>query len=68
MIENATGSAVDLVSQIPVEKWHQVIGHPTLADATCDRIVHSAHRIELNWESIRKLKGRCEGGQEKEPE
>ncbi|MBA7514730.1 hypothetical protein ES705_06764 [subsurface metagenome] len=45
-----------VVSQIPVDKWHQVIGDPTLADAICDRIVHRDHRIEL--------KGRREGGQE----
>ena len=57
-----------VVSQIPVDKWHQVIGDPTLADAICDRIVHSAHRIELKGESVRKLKARPEGGQEEEPQ
>ena len=51
-----------IVSQIPVDKWHQVIGDPTLADAICDRIVHSAHRIELKGESVRKLKARRGGG------
>ena len=45
-----------IVSQIPVDKRHRVIGDPTLADAICDRIMHSGHRIEL--------KGRCEGRQE----
>ena len=60
MIENATGSAVGLLSQIPVDKWDQVIGGPALADAICDRIVHSAHPIELM--------GCREGGQKEEPE
>jgi DNA replication protein DnaC len=32
-----------------------VIGDPTIADAVCDRIVHTAHRIELKGESVRKL-------------
>jgi DNA replication protein DnaC len=38
-----------------VAKWYDVIGEPTIADAICDRIVHSAHRIELKGESVRKL-------------
>ena len=53
-----------IVSQIPVDRWHQVIGDPTLADAICDRIVHSAHRIDLKGESVRKLKARIEVAQE----
>ena len=43
-----------IVSQIPVSKWHQVIGDPTIADAICDRIIHSSHRIELKGDSLRK--------------
>ena len=43
-----------IVSQIPVSKWHQVIGDPTIADAICDRIIHSSHRIELKGDSMRK--------------
>jgi DNA replication protein DnaC len=31
-----------------------MIGDPTLADAILDRLVHSAHRIELKGESLRK--------------
>ncbi|MBN2031321.1 IS21-like element helper ATPase IstB [bacterium] len=44
-----------IVSQIPVSKWHEIIGDATIADAICDRIIHSAHRIELKGESVRKL-------------
>ncbi len=43
-----------IVSQIPVTAWHTVIGDPTIADAVCDRIVHSSHRIELKGPSMRK--------------
>jgi len=43
------------VSQLPVAKWHEVIGDPTIADAICDRIIHNAHRIELKGESVRKV-------------
>lgn len=43
-----------LISQFPLSNWHEVIGDPTIADAICDRIIHSAFRIELKGESVRK--------------
>jgi len=46
-----------LTSQLPVAKWHAQIGDPTVADSILDRLVHSAHRIELQGESMRKKKG-----------
>ena len=45
-----------LTSQIPVDKWHQVIGDPTYADANLDRLVHNAHRINLDGESLRRTR------------
>ncbi len=47
------GSTV-ISSQFPVKSWHEIIGEPTIADAICDRIIHSAYRIELKGESVRK--------------
>ena len=41
-------------SQIPVAKWHDQVGDPTIADAICDRVVHNAHRIVLEGPSRRK--------------
>jgi DNA replication protein DnaC len=46
-----------LTSQLPVAKWYGQIGDPTMADSILDRLVHAAHRIELQGESIRKKKG-----------
>jgi DNA replication protein DnaC len=43
-----------LASQIPVDRWHAVIGDQTYADAILDRLVHNAHRLELTGESMRK--------------
>ena len=43
------------VSQLPVAKWHEIIGDATIADAICDRMIHSAHQINLNGESVRKI-------------
>ena len=47
------GSLV-ITSQVPVDRWHDMIGVPTLADAILDRIVHNAYRVELAGESLRK--------------
>jgi DNA replication protein DnaC len=47
-----------LTSQLPVAKWHAQIGDPTLADSILDRLVHNAHRIELEGESLRKTRAR----------
>src|SRR5689334_5453471 len=44
-----------ITSQIPVNRWHEVIGDPTLADAILDRIIHRAHRIDLKGPSLLKV-------------
>lgn len=55
MIEDRHGkSATVITSQLPVKGWYDVIGEKTIADAILDRLVHSAHRIELKGESLRK--------------
>ena len=43
-----------LTSQLPVSRWHEQIGDPTLADGILDRLVHNADRIEMRGESMRK--------------
>jgi len=43
-----------ITSQVPVSRWHEVIGDMTLGDAILDRVVHRAHRIELKGASLRK--------------
>lgn len=48
--------SIIITSQLPVADWFEAIGDPTLADAILDRIVHTAHQIELTGESMRKLK------------
>lgn len=55
IIEDRHGRASTMItSQVPVNKWHEIIGEQTIADAILDRIVHNAHRIELKGESMRK--------------
>lgn len=41
-------------SQLPVDKWHDFIGDPTLADAILDRLVHGAYSFKLKGDSMRK--------------
>jgi len=43
-----------LTSQLPVSRWHEQIGDPTIADGILDRLVHNAHRIEMRGQSMRK--------------
>jgi DNA replication protein DnaC len=51
-----------LTSQLPVASWHAQIGDPTIADSILDRLVHNAHRIELQGESMRKKRrGKANG-------
>ena len=47
-----------LTSQLPVSRWHEQVGDPTLADGILDRLVHNAHRIEMRGDSMRKNRGK----------
>ena len=66
IIEDRHGKASTLItSQVPISKWHEVIGEVTIADAIMDRLIHNAHRIELKGESLRKsLKNKTENQSE----
>jgi DNA replication protein DnaC len=44
-----TGSLI-ITSQVPIGRWYEIVGDPTLAEAILDRVVHAAHRIELKGE------------------
>jgi DNA replication protein DnaC len=39
-----------ITSQLPVDRWH--------ADAILDRLVHNAHRIDLEGESMRRIRAK----------
>ncbi|MGE8430923.1 MAG: IS21-like element helper ATPase IstB [Sphingobacterium sp.] len=55
IIEDRHGkTSLIITSQLPVSAWYDVIGDKTIADAILDRIVHDAHRMEMNGESMRK--------------
>jgi len=52
--ERYNRKSIIITSQLPVEKWYDIIGDPTLADAILDRLVHQSHRIALDGPSMRK--------------
>jgi DNA replication protein DnaC len=55
LIEDRHGkTSLIITSQLPVNKWFEVIGEKTIADAILDRIVHDAHRLELKGDSMRR--------------
>src|SRR3984893_17423273 len=50
-----------LTAQLPMSRWHEQIGDPTLADGILDRLVHNAHRIEMRGDSMPKSRGKANG-------
>lgn len=59
IIEDRHGKRSTIITaQLPVKQWYDVIGEKTVADAILDRLVHSAQRIELTGESLRRKWGK----------
>jgi len=57
LIEDRHGRKSTIItSQLPVQEWYDVIGEKTVADAILDRLVHDAHRIEIEGDSMRRKK------------
>jgi len=55
ILEDRHGTRATLVtSQLPTDRWHDIIGNPTLADAILDRLVHHAYKLTLKGDSMRK--------------
>jgi len=55
LMEDRHGSKSTMItSQVPVAQWHDAIGDATLADAILDRLLHNAHRLDLNGDSMRR--------------
>lgn len=45
-----------ITSQLPVKQWYEYLNNNTVADALLDRVVSSSHRVELEGDSMRKIK------------
>jgi len=56
VIEERTLSGSTIITaQLPVKEWHAYLGNETIADAMMDRLIYSAHRVEMKGESMRKM-------------
>jgi DNA replication protein DnaC len=51
-------SSTIITSQLPVRDWYGYLNNNTAADAILDRISNTSHRIELEGESMRKIKSK----------
>jgi DNA replication protein DnaC len=57
VLDDRCGSRSTIVaSQFVTDKWHDLIGSPTLADAIMERMLSNSYRIDLNGETIRPIK------------
>ncbi len=46
-----------IISQVPIKNWHEIIEDKTIADAICDRLVHTSYKFNLQGiNSLRKKK------------
>ena len=64
IIEDRYGlRSIIVTSQLPVSTWYELIGEPQVADAILDRLVYSAHNLNLKTkksmrESLSMLKSK----------
>lgn len=49
-------SSTIVTTQLPFSSWHDNIKDPTIADAILDRLIHNAHKITLEGDSMRKIR------------
>ena len=68
VIDDRHGRASTIIAtQLPVDRWHDMIGDPTYADAILDRLVHNAYRLELTGKTMRRgIKPAAEGAPDSE--
>ncbi|KAF0219283.1 MAG: ISPsy14 transposition helper [Geobacteraceae bacterium] len=53
-------SSTLITSQLPVANWHEALNDPTMADAILDRLLHNAYKIDLEGDSMRKLRSKID--------
>lgn len=52
--------SIIISAQLPPGKWHEAIPNPTIADAICDRLIHSAYEFNLKGESMGNIYAKVE--------
>lgn len=46
--------SIIITAQLPIKDWHTYLGNETIADAMMDRLIHTAHKLELKGGSMRE--------------
>lgn len=52
--ERSLVGSIVITSQVPVDKWGEVIGEAGAAEAICDRLLEKCHKIPLKGASMRR--------------
>jgi len=53
--ERTLSGSIIITAQLPINEWYAYLGNETIADAMMDRLIHTAHKIELKGPSMREL-------------
>jgi len=53
--EKMFNGSIIITAQLPIKDWHAYLGNETIADAMMDRLIHTAHKIELKGSSMREI-------------
>lgn len=53
--ERTLNGSIIITAQLPIKEWHAYLGNETIADAMMDRLIHTAHKVELKGPSMREL-------------
>ncbi|HRX49524.1 MAG TPA: IS21-like element helper ATPase IstB [Spirochaetota bacterium] len=62
LLEDRHGrKSIIITSQISIDKWFDLIGDATIADAICDRLFHTSHKINIEGPSMREKKVKNSG-------
>ena len=55
IIEDRTfNGSIIITAQLPIKDWHAYLGNETIADAMMDRLIHTAHKLDLKGPSMRE--------------
>ena len=46
--------SIIIATQYPIAHWHKKMPDPTIGDAICDRLIHTAYKVNLKGDSMRK--------------
>ncbi len=53
--ERTLNGSIIITAQLPIKEWYAYLGNETIADAMMDRLIHTAHKVELKGPSMREL-------------